>query len=116
MSGAWGQHVVDNEEQAASAEKVEEEASARLPSPLADDPQFLVSFDSGDPDNPHNWSTPYRSWLTAQLGFLALAASAASAIIAPANKRIATYFNVGQELVVLNVSLYVLVYPYLKQP
>jgi hypothetical protein len=75
MASAGGQHVVDDEEQAGRVGKAEEKAASTLPHPIDDDPHFLVSFGSRDQDNPHNWSTPYRSWLTAQLGLLALAAS-----------------------------------------
>jgi hypothetical protein len=75
MAGAGEQHVVDDEEHAASTDKAEEKVASTLPPSVDDDPQFLVSFGPQDQDNPHNWSTPYRSWLTAQLGLLALAAS-----------------------------------------
>ena len=72
-----------------------------------EDKAYLVDWASNEPQNPHNWSTPYRAFLTFQLGMLALAASSASAIIAPANSTIAKYLGVGQEVVTLNISLYV---------
>ena len=72
-----------------------------------DEKAFLVDWDDNDSDNPHNWSTLYRGWLTFQLSMLALAASLASSIIAPANPVLAKYLGVSEEAIVLNVSLYV---------
>lgn len=48
-----------------------------------DDGRKLVHWEEGDAENPHNWSTAYKSWITLQLGLLALAASAGSSIISP---------------------------------
>ena len=69
--------------------------------------EILVDWDGGnDPENPQNWSTRFKSWITIQLSLLAFAASLASSIIAPANRTIADYVGVSQNVVVLNVSLY----------
>jgi hypothetical protein len=68
----------------------------------------LVGWDGPfDKENPRNWSTPYKAWITFQLSMLALAASMGSSIIAPANKEIARYVGVSSEVAVLTVSLYV---------
>lgn len=72
-----------------------------------DDPRFLVTWSDGDPENPQNWGTLYKSWVTLQLSMLALAASATSSMIAPANPVIAEYIGVSQTVAVLNVSLFV---------
>ncbi|ETI29416.1 hypothetical protein G647_01869 [Cladophialophora carrionii CBS 160.54] len=70
--------------------------------------EILVGWESADdPENPQNWSTPFKSWVTFQLGMLAFGASLASSIIAPANRTIAEYVGVSEDVVVLNVSLYV---------
>jgi hypothetical protein len=69
---------------------------------------FLVKWDEDDPENPYNWSMKYKSWITFQLGMLALAASLGSSITAPAEKAIAEEFGVSQEVAVLSISLYVL--------
>jgi hypothetical protein len=69
---------------------------------------FLVKWDEGDPKNPYNWSLKYKSWITFQLGMLALAASLGSSIIAPAERAISEKFDVSQEVAVLSISLYVL--------
>ncbi|OAL38686.1 hypothetical protein AYO20_01892 [Fonsecaea nubica] len=70
--------------------------------------EILVNWDGqDDPENPQNWSTMFKSWVTLQLSLLAFSASLASSIIAPANRTIAAYVGVGEEVVVLNVSLYI---------
>ncbi len=69
---------------------------------------IVVTWDGDDDkENPQNWSTSFKSWVTLQLSMLAFTASLASSIIAPANKTIAEYVGVSEEVVVLNVSLYV---------
>ncbi|KIX92291.1 uncharacterized protein Z520_12037 [Fonsecaea multimorphosa CBS 102226] len=71
--------------------------------------EILVGWDGqDDPENPQNWSTTFKSWVTLQLSLLAFSASLASSIIAPANRTIAEYVGVGEEVVVLNVSLYII--------
>ena len=66
----------------------------------------LVEWDLDDPENPRNWSNPYKYWITFQLGMLALAASIGSSITAPAGNAIATYTNISNEVSVLSISLY----------
>lgn len=69
--------------------------------------EILVDWDDDqDPENPQNWSTSLKIWVTIQLSLLAFSASLASSIISPASVTIAEYVGVSQELVVLNVSLY----------
>lgn len=67
----------------------------------------IVSFDKDDPANPKNWSLRYRAFCTLQLALIASAASLGSSIISPAAEVISEEFNVSQQLVVFNVSLYV---------
>jgi hypothetical protein len=69
----------------------------------------LVDWDDDDKENPRNWSTRYKCWITFQLGMLALAASLGSSIISPAETAIATYVGVSREVTVLTISLYVYV-------
>lgn len=71
------------------------------------DERILVDWDGDDDQgNPRNWSTLYKSWITFQLGMLALSASLGSSIISPAGKTIAAYVGVGSEVSVLSISLY----------
>lgn len=106
MPGAGGKRVAEPDLEA-ELQKVEAPARLVQSNQSGRDDAFLVEWTLDDKDDPHNWSTPYRAWLTFVLGMLALSASSASAIIAPANLTIARYLGVSQELVPLNVSLYV---------
>ncbi|UZJ53743.1 hypothetical protein CBS101457_003063 [Exobasidium rhododendri] len=69
---------------------------------------YLVGFESGDKENPREWSNLYKAWVTLELGFLAFAASLGSSIISPANAVIAAQFHVSSEIMILSVSLYLL--------
>jgi len=69
---------------------------------------YQVDWEDGDPANPRNFSFWRKSFITFQLGMLALASSSASAIISPASDAISAHFNISSELTVLNVSLYIL--------
>ena len=69
---------------------------------------YLVDWEPGDPDNPRNWKTLYKTFLTFQLGMLAMAASLGSSIITPAEDAIAEYIGVSPEVTTLSLSLYVL--------
>jgi MFS family permease len=71
------------------------------------DAAFKVDWEDGDQANPRNFSFWYKSWITFQLGMLALASSQASAIISPASAAISGHFNISAEVTVLNVSLYI---------
>jgi MFS family permease len=69
---------------------------------------FLVRWEENDPEDPYNWSNSRKSWITFQLGMLALAASLASSIISPAQGAIVKYTGVSEEVAVLDISLYIL--------
>ena len=69
---------------------------------------YLVDWEPNDKANPHNWSTPYKSWITFQLGMLAMSASVGSSIISPAQDAIMAYTHVSAEVAVLPVSFYIL--------
>jgi len=69
--------------------------------------EILVGWDDdNDLENPQNWTLTFKIWVTVQLSLLAFAASLASSIISPASKTIAEHVGVSQNVVVLNVSLY----------
>lgn len=73
-----------------------------------DDDLFLVGWDPDEKANPRNWSNSYKSWITFQLGMLALAASLGSSIISPAEESIANYTGISTEVAVLVISAYIL--------
>ncbi|TVY64227.1 putative transporter [Lachnellula suecica] len=74
----------------------------------AKDPNQVEWDGDNDQENPRNWSNGYKSWITFQLGMLALAASLGSSIISPANDTIADYVGVSEEVSILSISLYIL--------
>lgn len=83
------------------------EVNVPIQDPNHEKDEILVGWEGDhDPENPQNWSTRYKSWVTVQLSLLAFAASLASSITAPANRTLAEYLGVGQTVMVLNVSLY----------
>jgi hypothetical protein len=105
-----------------STEQEQEYQWSKLPTPSNDEENALPSteVEVKDPNlvdwdgpndqlNPRNWSTLYKSWITFQLGMLALAASLGSSIIAPAEPDIAEYVGVSKEASVLVISLFVYV-------
>lgn len=72
------------------------------------DPDFVVKFDQNDLDNPRAFSSIHKALITLQLGLLALTGSITSSIISPAEPAISAYIDVGQEVTVLVVALYIL--------
>lgn len=90
-----------------------DEENPSLPSPenekeTDEEKTYLVNWDPNDKANPLNWSVPYKSWITFQLGMLALAASLGSSIISPAEDVIMAYTHISSEVAVLPVSFYIL--------
>jgi len=97
-------------QQGASPDPNDDQPSMNVPvhQVVSEKGEIIVTWDGeNDPENPQNWSTSFKSWVTFQLSMLAFAASLASSIIAPANDTIAAYLGISEEVVVLNVSLYV---------
>ncbi|TVY20880.1 putative transporter [Lachnellula arida] len=72
------------------------------------DPNIVDWDGDDDQENPRNWAFGYKSWITVQLGFLALSASLGSSIISPAGNAVAEYVGVSAEVSVLSISLYIL--------
>ncbi len=86
----------------------DEEQPVEIAQVVSEKDEVVVKWEGeNDPENPQNWSTAYKSWLTLQLSLLAFAASLASSITSPANGTIAEYIGVSDTVVVLTVSLYV---------
>jgi MFS family permease len=75
---------------------------------LSNEDFIQVDWEDNDPDNPRNFTAFYKSWITLQMGMLALCGTLASSIIAPSGPTLSTYLDVSQEITVLTVSLYVL--------
>ncbi|KAF4632517.1 hypothetical protein G7Y89_g5602 [Cudoniella acicularis] len=97
----WDSPTPKTDEESGTPAKPEDRGNRRDPN--------LVDWDGDDDrENPRNWSTGYKSWITFQLGMLALAASLGSSIIAPAEVTVAGYVGVSSEVAVLCISLYIL--------
>jgi hypothetical protein len=94
----WSTPTPPNDEENALSSKEQHESGTKDPN--------IVDWEANDDENPRNWSTAYKSWITFQLGMLALAASLGTSLIAPAGNTIAEYVGVGSEVSVLAVSLY----------
>ncbi|KAL7941179.1 major facilitator superfamily domain-containing protein [Trichoderma barbatum] len=69
---------------------------------------IIVKWDENEPANPFNWATPYKAFITFQLGMIAMAASVGSSIMAPTEPTLQKVFHVGHEVSVLCTSLYIL--------
>ncbi|OKL58166.1 hypothetical protein UA08_06409 [Talaromyces atroroseus] len=69
---------------------------------------WVVKFDEGDPDNPKNFKTSYKVFLTFQMSMLALSGSLGSSIVSPGQSKIESQLNVGAEVATLTLSLFVL--------
>jgi hypothetical protein len=96
---AWTTSTPPNDEENVLPSEDHQEKEKRDPN--------IVDWDGDtDPANPRNWSVGYKSWITFQLGMLALAASLGSSIIAPGEDAIAEYVGVSSEATVLAISLY----------
>lgn len=74
----------------------------------SDATHYLVQFDDGDPDDPHNFSTSLKLWITVIMSLMALAGSIGSSIVGPAEPLVAEYINASLEATVLMVALFVL--------
>ena len=72
------------------------------------DPAFLVKFENGDPEDPRNFSSKRKAFLTFQMSMLALVGALGSSILSPGQSAIAEYTHISQEVAVLATSLYVL--------
>ena len=100
--GLASPHINRNDEESPSQSSTEKEKETD------EKKAYLVEWESDDKENPRNWSTPYKSWITFQLGMLALAASLGSSIISPAEHAIMARYHISSEVAVLPVSFYIL--------
>ena len=97
----------DNAESGATSNKLPKDGGdlERGSEPVQSEPSeqnsgdaFLVGWDENDPANPRNWNPWYKTFITFQLGMLALAGSLGSSIISPAQASIAKEFDVSLEV------------------
>ncbi|KAI9720554.1 MAG: hypothetical protein M1828_005638 [Chrysothrix sp. TS-e1954] len=67
-----------------------------------------VSFDDGETDNPHNFSTSRKAWVTVQLAALTLTGSLGTSITSQAQSAIEGHFDISLQLTVMTLALFVL--------
>ncbi|OJK04896.1 hypothetical protein ASPACDRAFT_19815 [Aspergillus aculeatus ATCC 16872] len=80
----------------------------KVAKPVSSPDPNLVRWEENDPENPQNFSTAYKCWITFQLGVLALSASLGSSIISPAQTDLIEYLGISKEVSILATSLYIL--------
>ena len=72
-------------------------------------PNMLVDWDGpDDPQNPFNFSSRRKWLITISLSFLNATTTFSSSIFSTATKQTAEQFQVGEEVMVLGTSLYLL--------
>ena len=69
---------------------------------------FFVRFGEKDPEDPRNFSSWKKAWITTQMSFMALAGSLGTSITSPAQAAISAYMDVDMDMTVLSLSLFVL--------
>lgn len=72
---------------------------------------WIVAFEEADTENPKNFRTWYKIFLTFEMSLLAFAGSLGSSIVSPAQSDIADDFHVSEEVASLTLSLFVLGMP-----
>lgn len=78
------------------------------PNSVGNEDLFCVKWDKDDPQNPVNFSPWTKKWLLLQMTFLATVSSFGSSVSGPAGMDIAAYLRVSQEVIVLDISLFML--------
>ncbi|RAL03215.1 MFS transporter [Aspergillus ibericus CBS 121593] len=68
----------------------------------------MVRFEEGDPEDPRNFSSGRKAFITLQMSMLALVGALGSSILSPGQSDIARYTHISEEVAVLATSLYVL--------
>ncbi|GAT22985.1 bicyclomycin resistance protein [Aspergillus luchuensis] len=72
------------------------------------DPDFTISFGKDDPDDPRNFGSWHKVYITCQLSMLTFVAALGSSILSPGQSDVAEYTNISSEVAVLATSMYIL--------
>ncbi|KAG8933239.1 hypothetical protein FRC01_010228 [Tulasnella sp. 417] len=98
--------IVDDDKQDGTDTHEEPELSETV-----EQSSYLVRWDGpGDPENPKNWSRPYRWFLTMVSGLLMFNASFASSAPAGVLDQLIEHFSLSRILAILTISLFVVGY------
>ena len=106
-------HVVrkheDDEMTQTGEETMVDEEKPREPSKAPKDPNIVDWDGLSDPDNPKNWSSGRRIWITLCVSSLTFVITFASSVFSTATEVVSKKFHVSQEVTTLGTSLFVLV-------
>ncbi|KIW49276.1 hypothetical protein PV05_10969 [Exophiala xenobiotica] len=67
----------------------------------------LVTFTLNDPENPKNWSKPYKWWCTMVVAFTCFVVAFNSAVITADLEGVSETFNVSREVSLLTITMFV---------
>jgi hypothetical protein len=80
-----------------------------IPSKEKGKPEYkLVTFVPNDPENPKNWSKPYKWWCTMVVAFTCFVVAMASSIITADIIDVEKEFGQSEEVVLLSITLFVI--------
>ncbi|KIW24637.1 uncharacterized protein PV07_10341 [Cladophialophora immunda] len=68
----------------------------------------LVTFKIGDPENPKNWSKPYKWWCTMTVAFTCFTVAFNSAVITADLEGVSERFHVSEEVSLLTITMFVI--------
>ncbi|KAI1623469.1 MFS transporter, partial [Exophiala viscosa] len=68
----------------------------------------LVTFKINDPENPKNWSKPYKWWCTMVVAFTCFTVAFNSAVITADLEGVSETFNVSNEVALLTITMFVI--------
>ncbi|KAM5442358.1 Synaptic vesicle transporter SVOP [Microsporum ferrugineum] len=68
----------------------------------------LVTFTVGDPENPKNWSKPYKWYCTMVVSFTCFVVAFSSSVITSDLKGVMDEFDVSEEVALLTITLFVI--------
>ncbi|KIX96362.1 uncharacterized protein Z520_08140 [Fonsecaea multimorphosa CBS 102226] len=68
----------------------------------------LVTFKIGDPENPKNWSKPYKWWCTMTVAFTCFTVAFNSAVITADLEGVSETFHVSEEVSLLTITMFVI--------
>ncbi|KAJ9113210.1 hypothetical protein QFC22_006049 [Naganishia vaughanmartiniae] len=94
--------TAQNAKQVVDVEKGEAEVTVEKT-----DEEWMVRFEKGDPENPKNWSSLYRWYLTAAGSLLVLNSTFASSAPSGVVPNLERQFGFGREVGTLTISLFV---------
>ncbi|KAI1113309.1 major facilitator superfamily domain-containing protein [Nemania sp. NC0429] len=91
-------------------EYIVETREGEIPGPVEPDGEHryrLVTFHNNDPENPKNWSKPYKWYITMVVAITCFVVAFASSVITPDIEGVAEEFHTSNEVALLSITLFV---------